>query len=198
MPSARPDVASKSNRLVAFGFDVVMVGMAYWFLAYAAERLSASLDESLTFAVVFFGYQLFFLRWNDGASFGKSLRGICVISASGTRLSSNQAVIRALVLTLPFALLAAQDILAALLYSLPDARYLAILPSILWWLVELYFVESDQMGQSLTDRISKSLVVNVPPPQPHRAPAVPMHSATDREFGPRPKLPSSNDANSDA
>ncbi len=189
MSSARPDIANKSNRLVAFGFDVVMVGLAYWFVAYAAEGLNRSIDDALTFALLFFAYHLLFLRWNDGVSFGKSLRGICVISAAGSRLTAGQAVVRALVSTLPFALLSERELLTAVLRPLPDAQYLATLPSILWWLAELHLSESDPLGRSLTDRIASSLVINIPPPQPHRAPAVPMYSATDNEFGPRPKKP---------
>jgi uncharacterized RDD family membrane protein YckC len=187
MPSARPEIASQSNRVVAYAFDVVMVGIAYWFVAYAAAELGHAVDDALTFALLYFAYQLSFLRWNDGVTFGKSLRGICVISAAGAPLTAGQAVVRAAIAALPFALLIERDLLAALLGSFPDARYLATLPSLLWWLAELYFAESDELRRSLTDRIAKSLVVNVPPPQPHRAPAAPMYSATDAEFGPRPK-----------
>lgn len=189
MPSARPDVATKADRLVAHGFDIVMVGLAYWFVAYGAELLKASVDASLIFALIFFGYQLFFLRWNHGVSFGKSLRSIYVVSANATPVTPRQAGVRALVLTLPFALLALKDVVSALLGSLPDARYLATLPSILWCLAELYFAESDPLARSLTDRIARTLVVKTPPPQPHRAPAVPMYSATDAEFAAGPRLP---------
>jgi len=189
VPSARPDTATKANRLIAYAFDIVMVGMAYWFVAYAGQSANTPLESSVVYATLFFGYQLFFLRWNDGSSFGKSLRGICVISAAGTRLALGQAVIRALALSFPFVLFSAHDFLEALLYRMPDARFLAILPGVLWCLAELYFAESDSMSRSVTDRIARSLVVNIPPPQPHRAPAIPMYSATDAEFGPRPKKP---------
>ena len=43
--------------------------------------------------------------------------------------------------------------------------------------------------QTLSDLVSRTLVVNVPPPQPHRAPAAPMYSPTDAEFGVRPQRP---------
>jgi uncharacterized RDD family membrane protein YckC len=198
MPTARPDVATKANRLVAYGFDVVMVGLAYWFVAYAAEGLNSTIDDALTFTLVFFAYQWLFLRWNDGVSFGKSLRGICVIGAAGSHLSTAQAALRAVASTLPFAFLIERDLIASLLGPIPDARYLATMPSLLWWLAELYLAESDALGRSLTDRIAKSLVVNIPPPQPHRAPAVPMYSATDQEFGPRPKEPPRGGRDSEA
>ena len=189
MRSARPEVATKANRLVAHAFDIVMVGMAYWFVAYAGQSANTSLESPLVYVVLFFAYQLFFLRWNDGGSFGKSLRGICVISAAGTRLTPGQAFVRALALSVPFALFATHDFVEALLSALPDSKYLAILPGALWCLAELYFAESDSMSRSVTDRLTHSLVVNVPPPQPHRAPAAPMYSPTDAEFGPRPKKP---------
>jgi hypothetical protein len=41
--------------------------------------------------------------------------------------------------------------------------------------------------QSLPDLISRTLVVNTPPVQPHRAPAGPMYSASDAEFGIPPR-----------
>ena len=189
MPSARPDIATKANRLVAYAFDIVMVGMAYWFVAYAGQSANTSLESPVVYAVLFFAYHLFFLRWNDGSSFGKSLRGICVISAAGTKLTPSQAVIRALSLSFPFVLFSAHDFLEVLLSTLSDSTFLAMLPGALWCLAELYFAESDPMSRSVTDRFAHSLVVNIPPPQPHRAPAIPMYSATDVEFGPRPKKP---------
>ena len=188
MTSRRPELASKSNRLVAYVFDVFMAGIAFVFVVCAgSDSGRMSLDEPLVYAVIFFLYHLGFLHWNSGASFGKSLRSICVIGANGTPLSFAQAVTRASVLSLPYALFSVREPLAALLSTFPDSRYLATLPGIVWWLVEIAFVESGHGPLSLTDRITKTIVVNIPPPQPHRAPAVPMYSATDAEFGPRPK-----------
>ena len=187
MPSARPDLASKSSRVVAYGFDTVMVGLAYVFVEYAGASDRARFDSPAIYPLLFFAYQLAFLQWNDGTSFGKSLRSICVIGDGGTKLTSNQAVVRAASLTVPFGLFSAQAPLSALLSFYPDAQFLAILPGLLWLLVELFLVESGPVPRSLTDRLARSLVVNIPPPQPHRAPAVPMYSATDGEFGPRPK-----------
>ena len=143
MRSAGPDIATHANRLVAYAFDTVMVGMAYWFVAYSGESAGTSLESPVLYAALFFAYQLFFLRWNDGSSFGKSLRGICVISAAGTKLAPKQAVVRALVLSLPFALFSVHDLLEALLSTLPDPKFLAILPGVLWWLAELFFAQSD-------------------------------------------------------
>jgi RDD family len=187
MPSARPDLASTSSRVVAYAFDAVIVGLAYVFVEYAGVSDRARFDSPAIYALLFFAYQLAFLQWNDGTSFGKSLRSICVIADAGTKITPNQAFARAALLAVPFALFSAQAPLAALLSFYPDAQFLALLPGVLWLLVELFLVESGPVPRSLTDRLARSLVVNIPPPQPHRAPAVPMYSATDGEFGPQPK-----------
>lgn len=43
------------------------------------------------------------------------------------------------------------------------------------------------IAQSVADFLSGTLVVKLPPPQAHRAPAVPMFSAHDAEFGVPPR-----------
>jgi uncharacterized RDD family membrane protein YckC len=53
-------------------------------------------------------------------------------------------------------------------------------------LVELAMMFTLPTRQTLTDLIARTLVVNMPPPQPHRAPAAPMYSPSDAEFGVRP------------
>src|SRR5690606_31418931 len=40
---------------------------------------------------------------------------------------------------------------------------------------------------TLADLVASTRVVNTPPLQPHRAPAAPMYSATDAEFGYPPR-----------
>jgi uncharacterized RDD family membrane protein YckC len=41
--------------------------------------------------------------------------------------------------------------------------------------------------QTVPDLLCRTVVVNTPPPQPHRAPAGPMYSPTDAEFGLPPR-----------
>jgi hypothetical protein len=54
--------------------------------------------------------------------------------------------------------------------------------------VELGMMFTLPTRQTLADLVARTLVINVPPPQPHRAPAAPMYSATDAEFGVRPRV----------
>ena len=71
MASHGPELASKSNRLVAYVFDVFMVGIAFVFAVYAgSDSGRMSLDEPLIYAAIFFIYHLCFLQWNSGTSFG--------------------------------------------------------------------------------------------------------------------------------
>jgi len=50
-------------------------------------------------------------------------------------------------------------------------------------LLELGMMFTLPSRQTLSDLVAGTLVVNVPPPQPHRAPAGPMYSPSDAEFG---------------
>jgi hypothetical protein len=50
-------------------------------------------------------------------------------------------------------------------------------------LLELGMMFTLPTRQTLSDLVARTLVVNVPPPQPHRAPAGPMYSPSDAEFG---------------
>ena len=54
-------------------------------------------------------------------------------------------------------------------------------------LLELGMMFTLPSRQTLSDLVANTLVVNVPPPQPHRAPAAPMYSPTDAEFGLPPR-----------
>jgi uncharacterized RDD family membrane protein YckC len=53
--------------------------------------------------------------------------------------------------------------------------------------VDLVLMTALPSRQTVADLLCRTVVVNMPPPQPHRAPAAPMYSATDAEFGVRPR-----------
>jgi hypothetical protein len=54
--------------------------------------------------------------------------------------------------------------------------------------VELALMAHTSWRRSVADLFARTIVVNRPPPQAHRAPAYPMFSAKDEEFGPKPWL----------
>jgi uncharacterized RDD family membrane protein YckC len=73
---------------------------------------------------------------------------------------------------------------ASLAAPIPGADTVLLVAPVL---VELGMMFTLPSRQTLADLVSKTLAVNVPPPQPHRAPAAPMYSPTDAEFGVRPR-----------
>jgi len=54
---------------------------------------------------------------------------------------------------------------------------------------ELMCLSTRSDNRSIADLVFKTRVVRLPPPQPHRAPAGPMYSATDAEFGKPARAP---------
>ena len=61
------------------------------------------------------------------------------------------------------------------------------------FIAETTLLERSVAGRTIADRLAGSIVVNLPPLQPHRAPAAPMYSASDAEFGQPPRwLPGRN------
>lgn len=48
---------------------------------------------------------------------------------------------------------------------------------------DVYPLEFHKQPRTLTDRFAGTIVISMPPPQPHRAPAFPMYSRHDAEFG---------------
>ena len=63
-----------------------------------------------------------------------------------------------------------------------------LVPSLLW-LAEYSLLKSSPVRQTLADKVARTVVVNTPTWEPHRAPAIPMYSATDAEFGHPPSRP---------
>lgn len=104
---------------------------------------------------------------------------------SGTAPSAWQGFVRATVRFLPFGLIAVPwraDV------PFEEAASAAIEISILsMWIADVALLRQSPTRQTIADRLSRTLVVNMPPRQPHPAPAIPMFSATDREFGTPPK-----------
>jgi len=63
------------------------------------------------------------------------------------------------------------------------AFWLVIVPAF----VDLIMMSSLPSRQTVADLLCRTFVVRTPPLQPHRAPAAPMFSASDSEFGLRPR-----------
>lgn len=183
MSSPSSFTAEPGKRLWAGGFDFLAVCVMFLVLGVILENIYPTFSGWLVFAFTFFVYHLACLAVRDGRTLGKTAIDICVISTSGQPLSTGQSVLRAGVRTIPFLFLGASDPFVVLF----GAALLLVL-----MLSEFYLLERSPNRQTLTDRIANSLVVKMPPLQPHRAPAGPMYSASDLEFGFPPKRRKNN------
>lgn len=187
MPSPSSFVAPPGKRIAAFIYDFVLVFLTFALLAVAAEALGIDLAVWWAFVVCAFSYHCGFLLVREGRTLGKAAQDICVVGADGQPTSIGQAVVRAGVRYGPLLLLSIPSrdwVLTEALLALCAKVIAALL-----WLAEYSLLTSSPTRQTLADRLARTLVVNLPTWQPHRAPAIPMYSASDAEFGRPPKVP---------
>ena len=181
--------ASSWSRLVAYVIDV---GATAFFLipaAWASYLLDTPNAGALEFSIFFFAYQAYFLRFRAGSSLGKAGQRIFVSDLDGTGLSTVQVLGRAGLVSLPWVCIGLADLAA--IHALLPPRVPAALPvlGLAWAFADLVLLEFVPSRRSLTDRVVGTIVLNTPPLQPHRAPAIPMFSANDAEFGNPPRRP---------
>ncbi|MDT9001570.1 RDD family protein [Paucibacter sp. APW11] len=167
-------LAPVHKRLAAFLTDLTLVGAALG-SAYCLPGFPCY--GTLAFWVLFWGlysaYQVVTVLHPD-AGIGKILQRISVVSAAtGQGPSSQQALLRSLV-RCTWALCGVSFASAA------DSSFLVALPVI----AELALATMHPLRQTLADLVAGTVVIATPPVQPHRAPAAPMYSRNDAEFGP--------------
>ena len=127
--------------------------------------------------LVFASYHFCFLYYRSGQTPGRRVLSIQIVSSRpALGLTLIQCVARTI---LRFLWLVA----FIPLESVSGIPWLAFAP-LFTDLVLMTYLPS---RQTVADLLCRTVVVNTPPPQPHRAPAGPMYSATDAEFGVRPR-----------
>jgi uncharacterized RDD family membrane protein YckC len=183
-------IAGNASRSLAYLADLAAASFAFLLLNALCEAFGVNVARPLFFGLVVFAYHSYFLLERDGVSFGKYLRNICVISATGSKLRPAQALLRAAFIALPYAGLGGESVVPRVVaLQWPGAVPLLAVLAVAWLFADLVLLEFTVAPRTLTDRVARTLVVNLPPPQPHRAPAFPMYSASDEEFGHRPPGP---------
>jgi len=189
-PDPHAHVASSQARVLAYLFDLCASAMgllpAVWFECMTASQHHAGVSE---FSVLFFVYQAYFLGLHHGVTPGKRVMNIAVLGQDGRTLTPARGLLRALALGVPWLLIATGDHPSLQTWmplftwaGLPTAGAACLL-------LDLLLIDSLRDRRSLTDRLVGTLVVRLPPPEPHRAPAIPMYSARDAEFGDPPRRP---------
>jgi uncharacterized RDD family membrane protein YckC len=146
------------------------------FAATPRKRISAAFVDFLLI-----GLAAFLHLWS-GQSPGRRTFDITVVSAEGGDLRPGQSVMRSL--SRPGAVIA-----VALPVFYVNRVDLGVQIAAVVLLLEAGLMLSTRSRRTGADLVSGTLVVNTPPLQPHRAPAVPMYSARDAEFGYPPRQP---------
>lgn len=167
------------RRYAAFFADAAATFFLFLIIATAGEVLAIDLGRWDAFAFVWLIYQGTLLAFNQGQTFGRYLTQIVVYAENGSPLIAGQAYFRSLARVLPIALLEGPY----------EVRLLGGVVLLGLVVAETRLIEHSTTRQGVADRLSKTLVVNMPPPHTHRAPAGPMFSRTDAEFGHPPKRP---------
>lgn len=184
---SQPHLASSRARSLAYVIDLVFIGGLIVLLCGIAQASGSDPGWGTSFAVMTFLYHAYFLSQRGGVSPGKFTQNICVVSSSGP-LSVRQSIVRAVLTAFPYACVAAGSWTAL---EVVERGIVALLPviGVAFLFGELLILESSVARRTVGDRAARTVVVNLPPVQPHRAPAVPMFSAIDVEFGGPPKRP---------
>jgi uncharacterized RDD family membrane protein YckC len=183
MADASAFSATPRKRLAAAFVDFLLVSLGALLTYASADALGHRLKFEMLVIVAYFAYHAAFLYLWAGQSPGRRTFDISVVSADGVDLRLWQAVTRSL--TRP-ALIIAASAVPVLSFSRIVSE-VQVAAAVL--LVELGLLLSLSSRRTGADMLSGTVVVNTPPPQPHRAPAVPMYSASDAEFGYPPRKP---------
>jgi uncharacterized RDD family membrane protein YckC len=182
MANVSPFVARPARRLAAGTIDLVLATMAAVFVLVIVDHAEYSTNETRLALMVYALYHASFFRLWDGQTPGLRTFDIRAVSRTGgIELSPRQTLVRAGFRPL---LLYVLDWATNLMRYSPDVAAIIVAAPLA---AELGMMFTLATRQTLSDLVSGTLVVNVPPPQPHRAPAAPMYSRTDAEFGVRPR-----------
>ena len=186
MASPASFVASPNKRIAAFVFDSVVVTVGLLLVVVTLGRRNVEIPLFASFAACAWLYHVIATWAQHGQTLGRSVQGICVASASGLEASVRQLIVRASWRYFPLAALSIpwQEQVPAEAACALAIRVVAVL----LWAREFLLLQGAE-GRTQADRLADTCVVNAPPPDTHRAPAAPMFSANDVEFGTPPKVP---------
>ena len=180
MPNAAPFLASPWKRVVAGAVDVVLYLLLFIVVIAAVTSVQKDVwgpQLAALAGATYVVYHVAFFQVFEGATPGLRALNMRIVSTTGGgSLSLVRMFVRA-------------GFRPVLLYVFGSLLFLArpffTTEAVLFapLLLELGMMFTLPSRQTLSDLVARTLVVNVPPPQPHRAPAGPMYSPSDAEFG---------------
>lgn len=156
--------------------DLMLVGAIALFLTPMLKAASVDFKFDILVALIYLLYEAGFLWAWKGQTPGRKVLSLYVLPGRGGELTYRQAVLRPGLRVSIF--LVSLDL--AYVWRYPDYGNLRVHVLIL---IEIALMLSLPSRRTLADFVAGTIVVNAPPPQPHRAPAVPMYSPSDAEFG---------------
>ena len=175
MPSAGVPFASLSQRGVAFGINLLVVGGVFG-VAYCAPGFpsSGSAEFQVVLWLTFFIYQAGSVL-HPNLDLGRFSQGIRVVSLQGSGTPTfHQATVRAAART-------TLAVCAVVMHHRTGSEVWFFLAAS----IELVAAYTSSNRQTLADNLAGTLVLRTPPVQPHRAPAAPMFSSKEKDFGSR-------------
>jgi len=186
MANAAPFIAPPLKRVAAGIADVVLwvfcfvtvVGVLYdWDMVRIYRGWMVAAVAAVTYALYHFAF--FQSRW--GATPGLRVLDMQLVRTDGGALSVLDALVRSAFRPgLLFFVGLSVDAFAGPLFPVE----VVITGALILELGMMFYLPS---RQTLADLAARTLVISVPPPQPHRAPAAPMYSPSDAEFGLPPR-----------
>jgi len=177
MAAASPILATVNKRTLAAVVDAGPLLLLIIFAAALADfTVGGPKATALAAAIVYLAYHAGFNHAFSGETLGRRMLGIRLVDGRGAQLSLTQSVGRPFFRVLWFG---AFCWVAIITYQI----WLIATPI----LVDLILISVLPWRQSTADFACHTLVINSPQAQPHRAPAGPMYSATDAEFGNPPR-----------
>ena len=183
MSTANGFIAPPFKRYTAFFVDAIVVLLIFAMVVVLGAAAERDLQRWDVFAIVYALYQGGMVAHHADQTFGRYLTGVTVMTRDGGRLLAAQSYYRAMIRAMPLALVESDVFPGEWTFGA-----WAILMSI-----EYHRIASAPQRRTLADVLAQTLVINLPPPHTHRAPAGPMFSKDDREFGVPPKGPPRND-----
>jgi uncharacterized RDD family membrane protein YckC len=187
MPNAAPFLASPLKRVVAGAIDTVLSLIVVVPVIGAIGNVRSPLQALLLVSGVYILYHVGFYWYLDDATPGQRAWNLRTVGVSGGPLSVVQTLVRPGFRVLLVCVLAWLSDLDVFWIYFRDPFFGVKAALFAPLLLELGMMFTLPSRQTLSDLVARTLVVNAPPPQPHRAPAAPMYSPSDAEFGLPPK-----------
>jgi len=177
MTAASPFFASVIKRASAAAIDGCIVLLLIIFGAAIVEYVNGGpATYAFTSALIYVAYHAAFSFTWAGETPGRRELNIRLVTSQGDQLTLSKSILRPIVRVI----------------WVGSFAWVAV-STLAWWLgevpivVDLFLVSVLPMRKSTAGIVCGTLVVNSATVQPHRAPAGPLYSATDAEFGFQPR-----------